>query len=197
MTKSLRPIQLAPGHKLRDLIILAISDIRSQPLDDLLAHLNRKKDDIANDRPDIIIYAGDDVVRFRQSNRNYFQELASLARFGLVGVIGNDDGPDARKHFKGRRVYEVHTQPVLIGDILIIGLEGAPDRKGVAIGSPLYREAVIAGHLQKTAGRHTGPIFVVSHAPPYKILDLALRFGVNNVGSQSLRRFIRADPRVQ
>lgn len=120
-----------------------------------------------------------------------------MARFGLVGVIGNDDGCDARKFIRGRRVYEVHGHPVRIGDILIIGLEGAPLRRGIALGSPLYSEAAIAKHLQMAAGRHAGPIFVVSHAPPFKILDTALRFGVNNIGSRSLRDFAYRDPRVQ
>ncbi len=192
LPKSPRPLQLAPGRKPRELAILAISDIRSQPLDDLVGHLCRLQN-----RPDLIIYAGDDVARFQQPTGNYFQELASFARFGLVSVIGNDDGPDARNLITGRGVYEVHGHPVRVGDVLIIGLEGAPLRRGIGIGSPLYTEAAIAKHLQMAVGCHPGPIFVVSHAPPFKILDNALRFGVNNIGSRSLRDFARRDPRVQ
>jgi Icc-related predicted phosphoesterase len=172
--------------------VLAFSDIRSQPLDDLVAHLRRLQH-----RPDLIIYAGDDVLRFRDGGKNYFEDLASIARFGLVGVIGNDDGPDARGFLSGRGVFEVHSQPVRIGDILVVGIEGAPNRRGIGIGSPLYSEAAIARHLKACSRDHKGPIFIVSHAPPFKILDQAIRFGMNNIGSRALRTFARFDRRVQ
>src|SRR6266545_5663267 len=192
MIRPTRPRQLHRGGRVKELDILAISDIRSQPLSDLLAHVGR-----LHNRPDLIIYAGDDVARFRDGERNDFEELASLSRFGLVGVIGNDDGPAARRFLAGRHVFDVHHQPVRIGDILIVGIEGAPNRRGIGIGSPLYSEAEIARHLQTRCRTHRGPIFVVSHAPPYKILDQAIRFGLNNIGSRALRQFARSDPRVQ
>lgn len=185
--------QLAPRSKFTELTVLAISDIRSQPLEDLVAHVRRLPD-----RPDLIVYAGDDVGRFRDGSRNYFEELASLARFGLVAVIGNDDGPEARKYVRGNRVYEVHSSPVLIGDILVVGLEGAPKRRGITgIGSPLYTERGIREHLQATSANYRGPIFVVSHPPPFKVLDRAMRFGDANIGSKALRAFIASDDRVQ
>lgn len=171
--------------------MLAISDIRSQPIDDLVAHLRRLKHPI-----DLIIYAGDDVLRFREGSKNYFEDLASIARFGLVGVIGNDDGPVARALLSGRGVFEVHSRPVRIGDILIIGVEGAPKGRGIGIGSPLYTEPEINRHLNASCQDHKGPIFIVSHAPPYKVLDQAIRFGMNNIGSRALHVFARSDRRV-
>lgn len=188
-----RPLQVAPRTRLAELAVLAISDIRSQPLGDLLAHIGRMPD-----RPDLIAYAGDDAFRFREGSRNYFEELAAMSRFGLVAVVGNDDGPEARECIQGRHVYEIHSRPIRIGDILVLGLEGAPRRKDIAnIGSPLYPEPAIMAHLEERSARHCGPIVVVSHPPPFKVLDRAMRFGDANIGSKALREFVRRDDRVQ
>lgn len=192
MPKPRRPPQLHRRGKPNELAILAIADIRSQPLDDLVGHVRRLQTPV-----DLIVYAGDDVARFRKGSTNYFEELASLSRLGLVGVVGNDDGPEARHFLSGRHVYDVHAQPIRIADILVIGIEGAPNRRGIGIGSPLYSEIEIAQHIRASVRGHRGAIFVVSHAPPFKVLDLAMRFGINNIGSKALREFLRTDTRVE
>jgi len=187
--------QLAPGTQPDELSILAVSDIRSQPLDDLFHHLAE-----LTSQPDLIVYAGDDVARFQPpGGPNHFEALASSSRYGLVAVAGNDDGPNAWRFIHGKGVHEVHRTPVLIGDVLVVGLEGAPRRPGIpAIGAPLYTEPEIASHLsQALALSSTGPVFVVSHAPPHKVLDRAQRFGDHNIGSRALRDAVLQDSRIQ
>lgn len=187
--------QLAPGTRPAELSILAVSDIRSQPLDDLFHHLAQ-----LTSKPDLIVYAGDDVARFQPAGGpNYFEALASRSRYGLVAVAGNDDGPDAWRFIHGKGVHEVHRAPVLIGDVLVVGLEGAPLRPGIPnIGAPLYTEREISSHLsQALALSPAGLVFIVSHAPPHKVLDRAQRFGDNNIGSRALKDAVRRNPHIQ
>src|SRR5208337_4232092 len=40
--------------------------------------------------PQLLLYAGDDVERFQEGSRNFFEELAATAMHGLCAVIGND-----------------------------------------------------------------------------------------------------------
>ena len=189
-------VQLAAGRRIEELRILACSDLRTQAIADLIAYVERNTADI-----DLIVYAGDDVSRFRQdSGRNDFERLAALSRFGLVAVIGNDDGPRANRHLTGQKVYDVHRQTVRIGDVTIIGLEGAPDNSAcLGLGYPLYTEPEIARHLRRSAqvARARDKIIIVSHAPPHKILDRSIRFGDAFVGSRALANFLRKDNRVR
>ncbi len=187
--------QLAPGDQPDEIYILAVSDIRSQPLDDLLRYV-----DLLEHRPDLIVCAGDDVKRFvPNGGLNYFEALAHFSRYGLVAVAGNDDGPEASTLIVGKGVYEVHHGPVLIGDVLVLGLEGAPFREDLpAMGSLAYSESEITKHLSRALERFAaGPVLVVSHAPPYQVLDLAQRHGVRSIGSQALREIVLKDDRIE
>jgi Icc-related predicted phosphoesterase len=143
---------------------------------------------------DLILYAGDDIARFRPDPKtNYFEQLARLTKYGLCAVAGNDDVPKHRELIKGRRVFNVHRTPVVLGDYLIAGLEGAPDRpeENIGIGYLLHSEQAIAAHLaamkRLAADRR---ILLVSHAPPYGCLDTAQRFGVRNIGSTALASWL-------
>jgi Icc-related predicted phosphoesterase len=168
----------------RELRILAFSDCRVQPLDWFVQWVRD-----FGAFPDLILYAGDDIARFRPDRKtNYFEQLASLTRYGLFAVAGNDDLPDQRHLITGHKVYDVHRTPVLLGKYYcVIGLEGAPDRPGVGIGYLLHPERRIEQHL--AAALHfagSRRILIVSHAPPYGCLDLAQRFGVRRIGSKAL-----------
>jgi len=183
----LQPVRLRgrPG----ELRILAFSDCRTQPLDWFVRWVHDCDEPI-----DLILYGGDDIARFRPDPKtNYFEQLAALTRYGLCAVAGNDDLPQPRALIGGRKVYEVHSRPVLLGDYCIIGLEGAPDRPGenIGIGYLLHTEPAIASHLA-AAARIAGNrrMLVVSHAPPYDCLDTGLRFGVRRIGSKALARWL-------
>jgi Icc-related predicted phosphoesterase len=189
-------IQLERGASPESLRILACSDLRTQNIEDLIDYIKRHELN-----PDVIVYAGDDVARFRaKADQNDFERLAALSRYGLVAVIGNDDGPSACEHITGIGVYDVHRVTVLIGDIAIIGLEGAPSNDTcLPIGKPLYTEAQIARHLRDRTAHLTGrnQIIIASHAPPYNVLDHSIRHGDSHIGSKALSAFVRRDQRVQ
>lgn len=170
---------------------MAFSDYRVQDIDELA-------DWIANwpNMPDLIIYGGDDIARFRESGNNRFEKLAKLSKHGICAIIGNDDIGSARKYIAGKKVYNIHKEPLLIDDHAIIGIEGAifdpkePDGNG--IGFTLYPEDTARKHLEamvKRVGR-SKKLIIVSHTPPRDVLDFAIRFGQRNIGSKALRHFI-------
>ncbi len=175
----------------RNLRIVAFSDCRVQDIEAIISWVA----DLPG-QPDLIIYAGDDVERFvPDSETNYFEQLASLSRYGLVAVLGNDDHPTNRSLIQGHKVFEVHSQPVIVGNFLIVGLEGAPDH--TVIGSTLHTESDIAHHLSSSISdskRRT--TVVVSHTPPHGYLDEAMRFGNRQIGSIALREAIEDDRRI-
>lgn len=177
--------------------ILAFSDYRVQDIDTLVDFIQG-----FIYKPDLILYAGDDVGRFVESDggsekiiRNRFEELAALSKYGLCVVIGNDDSPDVKEWIKGRNVHDVHRAPFIAGDFAIVGVEGAiysPDAPENRIGFSLISEQQAKEHLDKTVAkipRNLG-VIVLSHTPPRNVLDLALRFGHRNIGSKTLRKFI-------
>jgi len=198
--------------------ILAFSDYRVQDID-LLMDFIQKMDE----KPDLILYAGDDIDRFverklirgfkhiqilrrgkiqnipisRQGKviRNRFGEIASLSKLGLCAVIGNDDFPDVREYIRGKNVYSVHEKPFVFGNYAVIGIEGAiddPKDKSIGIGYTPYSEATLKKHLEEMKKKIKGKkIIILSHSPPRNTLDLAYRFGIRNIGSKSLRNFIK------
>jgi Icc-related predicted phosphoesterase len=170
-----------------NLRVLAFSDCRVQDIRAL-----RKW--VQSQPPfDLIVYAGDDVRRFRPRRAlNYFEALAAHARFGLVAVIGNDDVPSTRRLIRGRKVHEVHSKPFRVGQFLFVGVDGAPISKDdVSPGYTLHSEQDIWRHLKQQVPKgFKGTVVLVSHAPPRGLLDDASRFGVRQIGSVSVRRFI-------
>ncbi len=168
---------------------MAFSDCRVQDIGAIVSWVSARRK-----KPDLIIYAGDDVGRFvPDPETNYFEQLASLSRYGLVAVTGNDDLPGHRSLIRGHKVYEVHSQPVTLGRFLIVGAEGSPP----GIGITTYAESEIADHLRQSIPKDTDhTIIVVSHAPPKGCLDEAARFGIDQIGSTAVRDIIENDPRV-
>lgn len=178
----------------RTLRILAFSDCRVQDLKTIVSWVRDH-----SSKPDLIIYAGDDVGRFVPTpEENYFEQLASLSRYGIAAVVGNDDPPHYRTLIRGRKVYEVHSQPIIIGRFLITGIEGAPILKdGKNLGFTLYEESEIAHHLsQSTSSSENYTVILVSHTPPRGCLDEAMRHNTGQIGSTAVREFVEAEPSV-
>lgn len=190
MTRRLRKIRSSKSL----LRILAFSDIRVQDIEEIVRWVRRQP------KFDVIVYGGDDVHRFvRPPSTNFFARLASLARYGLVGVIGNDDRETARSCFFGRKVYEIHSMPLSIGRFGFLGLEGAPKLEPGKkdVGLTLYEEHDIALHLAEQASLlDNKTLIVVSHAPPRDCLDTAMRVNRAPIGSTALRSFIESNERV-
>jgi Icc-related predicted phosphoesterase len=122
-----------------------------------------------------------------QPEENIFEKLASNAKYGLAAVIGNDDS--SRSRIYGNKVFELHSTWLLIGSFLIIGLEGSTCGIGP---SGNYLEGDVKLRLE-VAGEILEPgckLILVSHTPPRGLLDRAMRFGDEAIGSLALRDFI-------
>ncbi len=182
------------GDSLR---LVAFSDFRLQNLDSLVRFLK------SQDQPDLILYAGDDIRRFHESGTNFFERLADISRYGLCAIAGNDDPPEVRNLITGRNVNSVHSCPLVLGRFAIVGIEGAPQfpmndgfNKSYNKGYLLYPESILTwriGHWKK-GGLDGKQLIVLSHAPPYGVLDFALRFGQRHIGSRPLRKFLESSP---
>jgi uncharacterized protein YprB with RNaseH-like and TPR domain len=183
--------------------IVAFSDYRVQDIAVLLDYLREMEP-----APHLLLYAGDDVERFRNGPQNLFAQLAAIATHGLCGVVGNDteasdegrpkrirfvdEVKKAREYVQGHGVYNVHCSPLIIGNYAVIGNEGSiPDASFGTLGTVIYPESSVSRHLVKArkavAGKH---LILVSHTPPKGALDLAIRFGTRHIGSAALRKFI-------
>jgi Icc-related predicted phosphoesterase len=171
--------------------LIAFSDWRVQDIRELIRFVREQE------RADLILYAGDDISRFRPAKKNYFQEIAKLSRFGLCAVAGNDDRADTRTLIAGRNVYAVHSCALVLGNFAVVGVDGAPLSKDLGpnynIGYLLYPEAVLARQMERWTRLLGGKkLIVVSHTPPYGVLDFAVRFGPRSIGSRPLQKFLSA-----
>ncbi|MDE1769379.1 MAG: TM0106 family RecB-like putative nuclease [Thaumarchaeota archaeon] len=186
--------------------IIAFSDYRVQDIDLLMDFLQKMEE-----KPDLILYAGDDIDRFVEHKmvfsskdprimkrgkmiRNRFEEIATLSKLGLCAVIGNDDFPTVREYIQGKNVHSVQKDPFVFGDYVVIGIEGAiddPKDKSIGIGFTLYSESTLKKHLANMKKKiKNKKMIILSHSPPRNTLDLAYRFGIRNIGSKALKEFI-------
>lgn len=197
--------------------MLVLSDLRVQPLPEVLGWAESLAE-----RLDLVLYAGDDIGRFHTSSTNYLEQFAALSQYGLCAVAGNDSGVEEKRLIQGESVYDVHDTPFAVGSVCVIGLEGAERHGGqMNPGSLIYDCKEARQHLQhasELAGERD--LIVLSHAPPYGVLDRAVRFGrmerslravstneealqehpgpnSRSVGSRALRDFAKANEAVR
>lgn len=130
-----------------------------------------------------------------QPKGNIFEELAKHARYGVVAILGNDEEEVARAWIRGKKVYELFTSLVKIGPVLIAGLEGSTCGMGP---NGKYLESDIKLRLEFIQKKMAKGelILIVSHTPPRGILDRAIRFGEESIGSIALRDFIEEESRA-
>ncbi len=163
--------------------ILAFSDVRVQ-------HVSHMEAIAARERPDLILYGGDDVGRFVAGPHSW-AGVAQHARLGLAGVIGNDCHPADARAFDQPRCHDLHAAPLLLEDLAILGLRGAPSDDADGIGIVLYTraeaEAQLAKQMSLVGDRN---VLLVSHTPPRGVLDEAVRFGAAAIGSTVVRTFL-------
>jgi Icc-related predicted phosphoesterase len=187
------------SHRSDSLRLLAFSDYRVQNIDSLIRFLKSQQ------KPDLILYAGDDIRRFHENGTNFFQQLAEMSTYGLCAVAGNDDAPEIRELIIGSRVFSVRSCALALGNFVIVGVEGAPMfpmrdgfDKSYNKGYLLYPEPILEFHMKRwtTTAFNRKKLIIISHAPPFGILDLAMRFGRRNIGSRPLRRFLESTPNV-
>jgi len=164
--------------------ILAVSDWRSQPIEDLYTILKT-----VEPSPDLLLYAGDDLSRFKNADIDHLTELARLTKHQqALYVRGNDDfPPPTGPQFNKEYTTDLHTTPYAHGDFVFIGQEGSTQGPGLIT----YTEDEVQRHLseQRPACEDRTPI-LVTHTPPFGILDIGKRLGQKHIGSKAVRNFI-------
>lgn len=177
--------------------ILAFSDWgRVQSIEELIEYAKR-----LDKKPDVIVYAGDDIDRFNNLNststKNYLEELASYSKYGLLAVAGNEDFADMTAAISGHNVHNLYLKSFPLGGYVFVGLEGTPtpphpdEETSIPPTGVLHPEKEVKRRLDKELTEFPDKkIIIVSHAPPFEILDTAVQFGVKHIGSVSLRKFI-------
>jgi Icc-related predicted phosphoesterase len=134
-------------------------------------------------------------VSANQPNRNFFEELAKRAKYGLLAVIGNDEGPEARAWIYGENVYDLHGTLFKVGPFLITGIEGSTDGLGDS-GKYLEGDVKLRLEFVQSMLKRDERLIIVSHTPPRGVLDRALRYGEEALGSLALRDFVEEEKRV-
>ncbi len=126
-----------------------------------------------------------------------WSEIAATLPYGLVGVLGNDCHPLHRAILERPGCRDLESAPLFLDDWAFLGLGGAPVDEAQGIGLYLYDRRQAHGHLhrqlQQAGDRRC---VLVSHTPPRGVLDLALRFGIEEVGSSVVRARLD-DPRMR
>jgi Icc-related predicted phosphoesterase len=114
--------------------------------------------------------------------------ITSLAKLKLpiYTVLGNDDFAFEEQALE-RIPYAINIngESVDIGPAEIIGLSGSP-----GLGKLALDEGEIYNVLEKAFLSASKPVILVSHIPPYSVLDLATYHETDHVGSWSLRKII-------
>lgn len=171
--------------------ILAISDWRSQPIEDLYVILRE-----IDPTPDLLLYAGDDLSRFKESETgtDHLAELARLTNDQLaLFVRGNDDlPPEQGVQFDSEFTHDLHRCPYSLDRFAFLGQEGAVSGPGHIT----YTEEKVERHLaRQRPSKHDQIPILVTHSPPNGILDIARRFGQRHIGSTAVRDFVEdAEP---
>jgi Icc-related predicted phosphoesterase len=143
---------------------------------------------------DFVLYGGDDVERFEEEDINYLSQISEFTKQKKVlAVIGNDDSLEEKRILRAENVHDLHEKPFVFKDFAFIGLEGSTSRPAIV----QYSEEEVKEHIEKQHTQVKGKkLVILSHAPPYSVLDLGIRFaesdeGIHHIGSESLRDFIQ------
>jgi Icc-related predicted phosphoesterase/uncharacterized protein YprB with RNaseH-like and TPR domain len=170
---------------------MAFSDWRVQNIEDVITFL-----DSLENPPDFILYSGDDVDRFWDGETNYFSKIAEYSTSNIVlAVIGNDDTHEIKPILQGEHIHDLHETPYVYKDYCFMGLEGSTSRPGIIV----YSEEHVFEHLKnQLQGNQDKRKIIVSHPPPFGILDKGIRFaendkGYHNIGSTALLEHIQTN----
>jgi len=167
--------------------ILAFSDWRVQRISDIFDFFST-----LNEPVDLILYAGDDIDRFKKNRVNYFSKLADKTTMKKVLVVKGNDDIFGKGVLRGKNVHDLHEEPYIYKNFAFLGSEAATSGPGLT-----YPEKYVKKHLEGQFNQVNGKkLVIVSHSPPYGILDYGIRFasqdkGTHNIGSKSLRKFIQ------
>lgn len=100
--------------------LLCFSDWRIQPIEDIYRLLNNM-----DEKPDFILYGGDDIDRFQEELTNHFSQIAKLSRQGHILVVaGNDDSVLLKTVFKSEGIIDLHDSCFSFDNFAFTGLKG-------------------------------------------------------------------------
>jgi Icc-related predicted phosphoesterase len=180
--------------KFYSLRILCFSDWQGNLSADFLLSILEKIE-----RPDFLIFAGDGMLRFLSeeylnrfpegirpyttrfiSNKEVIEHLVNYPKMAFIYVEGNDD-PEIDLSFLGAIRL---SGKIFKCKLNFLGLEGSPG----PIGGITYRSEGYYEDILRKAVNEGEKFVLVSHTPPYGILDRIPR-GIR-VGSRVLREFL-------
>jgi len=178
----------------KNLKVVAFSDWRVQEIGALIRFLRAQK------KPDLIVYAGDDIRRFRPPGKKLFPRNRGVSAFRHLHRRW-ERRPCRHKAIDGRA--ERVPGPFLCTFIGSFRHRGSGRRPSIERSGPkynlgylLYPEGVLARQMDRwNAGQfQEKKLIIISHTPPYGALDFAVRFGSRNIGSRPLRQFLDSSP---
>jgi putative phosphoesterase len=147
----------------------------------------RARQTIANEKPDLVLVAGDIVNHDVERAKRFLADLAE-AGSPVYFVPGNMDGVDLIGWFGTGNVRGLHGRCETWENVALIGLGGSP--RG-AFSTPIeYSEEAGAEVLAKALTNcHGGKMILVSHCPPKETKADQVMFG-QHIGSSSVRKFV-------
>lgn len=136
---------------------------------------------------DLVILAGDMTTFGNESDVHDVIEALDVEHDKIIGVFGNMDPRAVIDYFETGN-YSLHGKAKIVNGIGFFGLGGSnrtPMRTPTEFGEEQIKTILEQGYEQT---RKADTTILVSHTPPYKVLDRALMF--LHAGSKSLRGFI-------
>lgn len=130
-----------------------------------------------------IIIAGD-IGPNTKRTLSYLSQL----EIPIYAILGNDDSPtDVYILEDTSYVINIDGDCIDIGPVEIIGISG-----NAGLGLLSLDEKKIESKLRKAFSKTSKPVILVSHIPPFRVLDLATRYSQRgeHIGSKVLRRII-------
>lgn len=83
-------------------------------------------------------------VYYKRKGESWLDVIASQSTHGLGAVVGNDCEWVDRYRLSGENIFNLHEDPLILGDLAVLGLEGSP----LDIGFILYEEDDAREHLE-------------------------------------------------
>ena len=162
--------------------ILAFTDFHSN-----LEAFQRARQTIANDKPDIVVVAGDIADHDEQKAKLCLNDLAE-AGSAVYFVAGNMDSVGLLSWLGSGNVHGLHGRSEYCDTYCLLGLGGSPHG---AFSTPIeYDEEAAATTLEEALENyHGGNIILVTHCPPKDTKLDRVVIG-QHIGSLSVRKFI-------
>jgi Icc-related predicted phosphoesterase len=147
----------------------------------------RARQTIANEKPDLVLVAGDIVNHDVERAKRFLADLAE-AGSPVYFVPGNMDGVELITWSGTESVRALHGRCETWQNVALIGLGGSP--RG-AFTTPIeYSEEAGAEVLERAlTNYHGGNMILVSHCPPKETKADRVMIG-QHIGSSSVRKFV-------